>query len=141
VAPEGGLTPAEQQRALDDFRHREADGSSRRGRLLLSSPTGEHPVDIEQWPEPFIGRVFELPPATAEDFGRVDRAERLRTPEAWQEWLGEYTGREAWAEDPSGAMKVPETNFMARAAVGDTTNGYTKTGEALDGLDVWRRER
>lgn len=91
-----------------------------------------------QGPEPFIGRVFALPAATADDFGRVDRAERLATPEAWQEWLTEYTGREAWAEDPAGSGKVPETNFMARAAAGDTTNGYVKTGETLDGLDVWR---
>jgi hypothetical protein len=109
------------------------------GPRLLSSTTGEFALDITQGPEPFIGRVFALPPATADDFGRVDRAERLATPEAWQEWLGEDTGRDAWAEDPSGFEKVPETNFMARAAVGDTTNGYAKTGEVLDGLDVWRR--
>jgi hypothetical protein len=89
--------------------------------------------------EPFIGKVFELPPATAEDFGRVDSPERLRTAEAWQEWLGGYTGRQAWAADADGFEMVPETNFMARAAVGDTTNGYVKTGETVDGLDVWRR--
>lgn len=115
-------------------------GTAGRLGLLLSSTTGEYPIDIAQaGPEPFIGRVFALPPATADDFGRVDRAERLKTPEAWQEWLGEYTGREAWAEDPGGFEKVPETNFMARAAVGDTTNGYVKTGETLHGLDVWRK--
>lgn len=110
-----------------------------RGKLLLSSDTGEAAIDIEQGPEPFIGRVFALPPATADDFGRVDRAEQLATPEAWQGWLREYTGREAWAEDPGGFEKVPETNFMARAAAGDVTNGYVKTGETLHGLDVWRK--
>lgn len=111
-----------------------------RGKLLLSSSTGAYPADIEQGPEPFIGRVLDvLPEATADDFGRVDRAERLRTPEAWREWLGEYTGREAWAEHPAGLEKILETNFMARAAAGDTTNGYVKTGETLHGLDVWRK--
>lgn len=128
--------------------------AGRLGRLLLSGTTGDAKIDILQvdstaWrerlkglvAEPFIGRVLDsLPPATADDFGRVDRAERLRTPEAWQEWLGEYTGCEAWAESPAGFEKVPETNFMARAEVGDTTNGYVKTGETRDGLDVWRKQ-
>lgn len=86
--------------------------------------------------EAFIGRVLDsLPPASADDFGRVDRAERLRTPEAWREWLCEYTGGEVWA----GEEKIPETNFLARAAVGDTTNGYVRTGRLRDGLAVWEK--
>jgi hypothetical protein len=104
--------------------------------LMLSSGTIDSAIDIQQGAEPFIGRVFELPAATAEDFGLPGmRPEALRDASGWQEWLTEYTGGEAWAGDE----RVPETNFMARAAVGDTTNGYVKTGETRDGLDVWRR--
>ena len=143
-----GRVDAEQQRVLDDFRHRRADGTPRKGvralaaGLLLSSATGESSTDIVQGPEPFIGRVLDvLPEVTVDDFGLPGmRPEALATPEGWQGWLTEYTGREAWAEDPAGFEKVPETNFMARAAAGDTTNGYVNTGDVLDGLDVWRRQ-
>jgi hypothetical protein len=86
--------------------------------------------------EGFIGRALEsLPPATGEDFARVDTAERLHTPEAWSEWLCEYTGGEVWA----GERKIPETNFLARAAVGDITMGYVKTARLRDGLAVWEK--
>ena len=110
-------------------------------KLLLSSATGESAIDIVQGPEPFIGRVLDfLPEVTVDDFGLPGmRPEALRDADGWQEWLCEYTGREAWAEDPAGDEKVPETNFMARAAAGDVTDGYVKTGETRDGLDVWAR--
>lgn len=87
-------------------------------------------------PEPFIGRVLDqLPEVTVDDFGRVSRPEALRTPEAWHQWLTEYTGRMAWAGD----QQVPETNFMARAAAGDTTGGYVKTGRTCGGCAVWEK--
>jgi hypothetical protein len=41
-----------------------------------------------------------------------------------QEWLAEHTGRLAALDD---GTTVPETNFMDRAAVGETTGGYVKT--------------
>lgn len=63
----------------------------------------------------------------------------LASPDAWQEWLCEHTGRGAWLEDPAGFRLQPETNFMARAETGAATAGYVKTGEALDGADVWRK--
>jgi hypothetical protein len=47
------------------------------------------------------------------------------TPEAWQEWLTEYTGREVSLGDGTTLL---ETNFMARAKPGVTTGGYVKTG-------------
>ncbi len=108
----------------------------------MSGSTGESPAGIEQGPEPFTGRVLEtLPEVTVSDFGDpAMRPEALATPEGWQAWLTEYTSREAWAENPAGFEKVPETNFMRRAKAGDTTNGYVKTGEVLDGLDVWREQ-
>lgn len=125
-----GLDAAEQREILADFRYRNADGSPRRRTI-------EHPADITQGAEPFIGRVLDtLPPAAAEDFGRVDRAERLATPEAWREWLCEYTGGEVWAGDE----KIPETNFLARAAVGDATMGHVKTARLRDGLAVWEKQ-
>lgn len=86
-----------------------------------------------------LGAVVDLPDATADDLGRVECAEQLRTPEAWQEWLCEHTGRDVWLEDPSEFKLRPENNYMARAAVGDKVNGYVKTGETLHGLAVWRR--
>lgn len=86
-----------------------------------------------------LGAIVSLPDATADDFARVKTAEQLATPEAWREWLGEYTGRKAWLEDPAGFSQVYETNYMARAEAGTEVNGYAKTGEVLDGLDVWRK--
>lgn len=88
-------------------------------------------------PEPFIGRVLEvLPEVVVEDFGDpYMRPEALRTPEAWREWLCEYTGNMAWAGDE----QAPETNFMRRARPGDTTNGYTKTDRTCNGLAVWEK--
>jgi hypothetical protein len=82
-----------------------------------------------------LGAVVPLPPAAADDFGRVDSAEQLRTPEAWQEWLGEHTGRMAWAGD----RQVPETNFMARAKPGEVTGGYVKSAATRDGLPLWEK--
>jgi hypothetical protein len=82
-----------------------------------------------------LGAAVPLPDATADDFGRVDSAERLRTPEAWQEWLGLRTGRVALVD---GAL-VPETNYMARAKPGETTNGYVKTDQGRDGYPVWEK--
>jgi hypothetical protein len=86
-----------------------------------------------------LGAEVDLPDAGAGDFILVDTAERLRTPEAWQEWLCEHTGREVWLEEPSGFRQQPENNYMARAEAGTEVNGYTKTGETLQGLDVWRK--
>jgi len=120
------------------------------GRLLLSSATLGDSIDITQGTGEFrggagpaatprtlevLGAAVPLPDATADDFGRVDTAERLRTPEAWQEWLGLPTGGTAWAGD----RQVPETNFMARAEPGETTNGYVKTGRLRDGCPVWEK--
>lgn len=87
--------------------------------------------------EAFIGRVLDqLPLVTVDDFGDpAMRPEALATPEGWQEWLTEYTGRMAWA----GEEQVPETNFMRRAAVGDTTNGYVKTDRTCGGCAVWEK--
>jgi hypothetical protein len=57
---------------------------------------------------------------------------RVATPEDWQEWLTQHTGREVGLGDGTTLL---ETNYMARAKVGDTTGGYVKTG-SLD----WRRQ-
>lgn len=59
----------------------------------------------------------------------------LATPEAWQEWLGEYTGETAWVD---GEM-APETNFMARAKPGEVTGGYVKSAATRNGQAVWER--
>lgn len=82
-----------------------------------------------------LGAAVPLPDATADDFGRVDTAERLRTPEAWQEWLTEHTGQLALVD---GEM-VPETNYMARAEPGDTAGGYVRTGRRRHGCKVWEK--
>ena len=134
---------------LDDFRHRQADGTLRarcapaltglaaRVHAKLTADAAAFREEAGQLDtEPFIGRVLDsLPEAAADDFGRVDRAEQLRTPEAWREWLCEYTGGEVWAGDE----RIPETNFLARAAAGDETMGYVKTGRLRDGLAVWEK--
>lgn len=61
--------------------------------------------------------------------------EALKTADAWQEWLGEYTGRQAWAD----GRLVAETNFMARAEPGAVTNGFVKSAAVRDGLAVWEK--
>jgi hypothetical protein len=78
-----------------------------------------------------------LPDAGVGDLIRVDRAERLATPESWREWLCEHTGREVWLDEPSGARRQPENNYMARAEPGDVTGRYVKTAEVREGMAVW----
>lgn len=53
------------------------------------------------------------------------------TADDWQEWLAEHTGRTV---DCDGTPQ-PETNFMARAEIGETTGPYVKTGP-----DQWSRQ-
>lgn len=90
------------------------------------------PVTLE-----VLGTTVGLPDAGADDLSRVDRAERLATPEAWREWLCEHTGREVWLDGPPGLRKQPENNFMARAEVGDVVGRYVKTAEVREGMAVW----
>jgi hypothetical protein len=108
----------------------EADGAEFRGGAAGLDTDGFASRTLE-----VLGAVVPLPDATADDFGRVDSAERLRTPEAWQEWLGEWTGRMAWAGD----RQVHETNFMARAKPGEVTGGYVKSAATRDGLPLWEK--
>jgi hypothetical protein len=60
----------------------------------------------------------------------------LASPEAWQAWLGEESGALALVD---GQLQR-ETNFMARAEIGDTTGPYVKTGVRVDGTAVWDRK-
>lgn len=71
------------------------------------------------------------PAATSGDLAR------LRTPEAWQEWLAEHNGETAWA----GGELVPETNYMARARPGEVAGGYVKSAATRDGLAIWEKVR
>jgi hypothetical protein len=83
-----------------------------------------------------LGAVVPLPDAAADDFGRVDTAERLRTPEAWREWLCEPTGCLALA----GGELVSETRYMDRAQPGSAVGGYVKTSLVLRGCQVWEKQ-
>jgi hypothetical protein len=67
------------------------------------------------------------PQARSEAQAYLDRVlgPRAVTPEDWQEWLTQHTGRLA---DLGDGTTTPETNFMARAKPGDTTGRYVKTG-------------
>jgi hypothetical protein len=61
----------------------------------------------------------------------------LATAEAWQEWLAQESG--GWALVDGKLMR--ETNFMARASIGDTAGPYVKTSEAPYGaFPVWDRQ-
>lgn len=112
----------------------EADGAEFRGGAARLDTEGFTSRTLE-----VLGALVPLPDATADDFGRVDSAERLRTPGAWQEWLGLPTGGQAIVADEVSVFWVPETNFMARAKPGETTNGYVKTDEVRSGCPVWEK--
>jgi hypothetical protein len=77
-----------------------------------------------------------LPGATVDDL--VDEnvpRKALATAEDWQEWLSAVTGRQVWVD---GEL-ADETNYMARAIVGEVTGGYVKSVLLREGKPVWER--
>lgn len=56
-----------------------------------------------------------------------------RSEAEWANWLGEPSGRRAWAD---GEL-VTETNAMRQAIPGEMVDGRLKSAATRDGLDTW----